>query len=277
MSTYATALTFAQRQPPHLLPNGNDYSLHQRDIPNVNSSQSSKPLYIINEVRRPIDVRIQSQLSQLRERISTTKTALRELHAYRDSIPDGPPLLKLEAHTRRSQTPEPIAALYLPPPGAQSISPLDPQAPWVRLQRHSTPPTTGTNAIDEFTNMSNWLMNAKDEFVRNRIASLPTVDIPEAQRVPYVAIIERLFQLSQDLEGKLPMLYLFFREADIVRGLAIIVVLIQQQRFLLQLPQPRFILTCRYLETITREVETALSRFYATLNTLKVGMGVAQL
>lgn len=93
--------------------------------------QSSKPLYIINEVRRPIDVRIQSQLSQLRDRISTTETALRELHAYRDSIPDGPyhsqvmdyekqidqanemigRLLKLEAHTRRSQTYDPLMLL----------------------------------------------------------------------------------------------------------------------------------------------------------------------
>ncbi len=134
-----------------------------------------------------------------------------------------------------------------------------------------------------------------DLIVVTGIANVPSVDIPEEQRVPYAAIIERLFQLSQDLEGKLPMLYLFFREPDTVRALAIIVsivtpsfpvpadnseikvVLIQQQRFLLQLPQPRFIFTSEYLEVITREVENALSRFYATLNTLKAGMGVAQL
>ncbi|KAF8903581.1 hypothetical protein CPB85DRAFT_1319889 [Mucidula mucida] len=196
MSTYATALTFAQRQAPPLLPNGNVTpsisGIHRTYFLSGKLAhilivalmltrlhlQSSKPL-------RPIDVRIQSQLSQLRDRISTTETALRELHAYRDSIPDGPyhsQVMDYEKQIDQANEMIAVSALYPPPPGAPHVSPLDPKAPWVRLQRQSLPPTMGTNAIDEFTNMSKWLMKAKDEFVQKRIANVPSVDIPEEQR-----------------------------------------------------------------------------------------------
>lgn len=52
---------------------------------------------------------------------------------------------------------------------------------------------------------------------------MPEVDIPVDIRGVYYLTLDRLLSQMHDLEGKLPMLYLFFKEAENVRGLAIIV------------------------------------------------------
>ncbi|PBL03924.1 hypothetical protein ARMGADRAFT_37969 [Armillaria gallica] len=122
----------------------------------------------------------------------------------------------------------------------------------------------------ELTRISNMLSQVKQEFLANRMATLGSVRVLPEERIANNDVFEQLHRATADLENKLPMLYLFANgKNDVwVKRLAVIDVVVQQQRNVLTSANPRFIVNLDNLRIMLSEVQKGHERFNAMVQTI---------
>ncbi|KAG6374300.1 hypothetical protein JVT61DRAFT_4322 [Boletus reticuloceps] len=101
----------------------------------------------------------------------------------------------------------------------------------------------------------------KHMFQQRSLPGMATQQIADEQRQEYREILEQLYKMTSELDGKLPMYFAVFKNEELLRKYVAIVLTVARQRQLLATPSPQYIISPVTLRSMQVQVQRLNEEF----------------
>ncbi|KAF8072116.1 hypothetical protein FPV67DRAFT_1411823 [Lyophyllum atratum] len=134
---------------------------------------------------------------------------------------------------------------------------MDNRQPQLPQQQHAHP-QNGNNLMRATKEQAMaFIQKTKRDFLANNLPNMRGVDVPMDQRAEFNNLLQQLHHYAQEIDTKLPMYFYVLKSEDLIRKLIAIILTVNQQRGMLNTPNPRYIVGLDILRNMMAQVHSA--------------------
>ncbi|OJA07852.1 hypothetical protein AZE42_10212 [Rhizopogon vesiculosus] len=121
------------------------------------------------------------------------------------------------------------------------------------------------------------IQNTKQVFSTRGLLAMQPHALADDQRMEYNQLLEQVYKMTREIEGKLPMYYIILRSDDVIRKLVAIVLTVAHQRNRCSNGSPQYIIGLHTLKSMYMQVQKANEEFEQRFQMMKAAVGSQQM